>query len=126
MADTNTQTRGTPRGLTSFSEFWPYYLREHALPATRALHFFGTGLGLTLLVMALATQTWWLLAVAVVSGYAFAWIGHVAVERNRPATFTYPAWSLLGDFRMFGLWVVGRLAPELRQSGVATGSDDKA
>ena len=109
---------GTPRGLASFQEFWPHYLREHAKPATRALHFAGTGLALVLLLVAAAALTWWLVPAAVVAGYLFAWIGHFAVERNRPATFSYPAWSLLGDLRMFWLWVQGRLDAELRRAGV--------
>ncbi|MCB9958245.1 MAG: DUF962 domain-containing protein [Rhodospirillaceae bacterium] len=109
---------GTPRGLASFQDFWPYYLREHARPATRRLHFLGTGLAAVLLLAAAAASTWWLVPVAVVAGYLFAWIGHFAVERNRPATFTYPAWSLLGDLKMFWLWTQGRLDPELRRAGV--------
>jgi hypothetical protein len=109
--------RGTPHAAT-YRDFWPIYLREHARPATRALHFFGTALGLAVLAGALVTQTWWLLPVALVSGYLFAWISHAAIERNRPATFAYPAWSLLSDFRMFFLWIFGRLEPELKRHGV--------
>lgn len=72
----------------------------------------GTALGLCLLLVGLATQTWWLLAAALVCGYAFAWVGHAFVERNKPATFTYPLWSLLSDLRMFFLWLAGRLQQE--------------
>lgn len=112
-----TGARATPRA-DSYAAFWPIYLREHARPATRALHFFGTGLGLLILAAALVTGTWWLVLAAVVSGYLFAWLSHALIERNRPATFTYPAWSLVSDFRMFFLWLAGRLEPELKRHGV--------
>ncbi len=104
--------------LPSYSAFWPHYLREHGRARTRALHFFGTSLAILCLVLLVATGSWWWLLAALVSGYLFAWIGHFFVEHNRPATFTYPLWSLLSDFRMYGLWVSGRLEDELRRAGV--------
>ena len=104
--------------LTSFAAFWPYYLREHARPQTRALHYLGTTLVVLIAIAALVTERWtWLIAMPL-AGYAFAWIGHYTVERNRPATFTYPLWSLAADFRMWGLWLTGKLKPELKRAGV--------
>ena len=100
----------TPR---TYAEFWPYYLREHARPATRMLHVLGTGSALALLIAAAILGSLWLLAAAVVAGYAFAWISHFAVEGNRPATFRFPCWSLYSDARMALLWASGRLQPEL-------------
>ena len=91
---------GAASRITTYAEFWPYYLGEHRLPRTRILHFFGTGLAIVVLVGAIAMQAWWFLLAAVICGYLFAWIGHFFVERNRPATFTYPLWSLYSDFRM--------------------------
>jgi hypothetical protein len=102
----------------SFAEFWPFYLREHANPRTRALHYAGTSLVILIAVIAVLTRSWWLLVAIPLAGYGFAWASHIAVERNRPATFTYPRWSLLADFKMWWMWLTGRLGPELIKAGV--------
>ncbi len=102
----------------SFREFWPHYLREHARPQTRALHYAGTSLVVGLVAAAAATRDWRLLAVTPIAGYGFAWAGHAFSEHHRPATFSYPAWSLAADWKMWGLWVMGRIAPELEAAGV--------
>lgn len=100
--------------LTSFEEFWPYYVSEHRKPGTRALHMAGTALVLTS-VIAATVSPWWLL-MAPLCGYGFAWTGHFFVEKNRPATFAYPLWSLRGDFRMFRLTLLGKMEPELERA----------
>ena len=100
----------------SFAEFWPFYLREHSKPRTRALHYAGTSLVVAIAAFALLTASWWLLLAVPLAGYGFAWAAHFRVEKNRPATFTYPLWSLRGDFRMFGLTLRGRMGPELERA----------
>ena len=106
------------RPITSFADFWPYYLREHSRPETRALHYIGTSLAVAAALTALLFQIWWLLLLIPVAGYFFAWVGHYGIEKNRPATFTYPLWSLAADFKMWWLWLTGRLGPELERAGV--------
>jgi hypothetical protein len=85
----------------SFREFYPAYLAEHRERATRRLHFLGTLLVLVALALALWTRDLRWLVAAPVFGYGFAWIGHLVFERNRPATFRHPLYSLAGDFVMF-------------------------
>jgi hypothetical protein len=106
------------RKYSSFTEFWPFYLREHAKPRTRAFHYAGTSLVVLIAIAALVTGNWLLLIAMPFAGYSFAWASHAAIERNRPATFTYPAWSLRADFRMWWLWLTGRLGRELEAAGV--------
>jgi hypothetical protein len=85
----------------SFREFYPFYLGEHLNPVCRVLHFAGSTVVLLLIVAALMTGQWILLAAVPFAGYGFAWIGHFVFEKNRPATFKYPAWSFMGDWVMY-------------------------
>ncbi len=99
--------------MRSFEEFWPYYVSQHLDPVNRALHFAGTTLALLALAAALASTTpLWLLVIPV-AGYGPAWIGHFFFERNRPATFRHPLWSLRGDFRMYALIWTRRVNAQL-------------
>jgi hypothetical protein len=92
----------------TFAEFYPFYLGEHTNPMCRRLHFIGTSIAAVLLITAVVTQRWSLLAVALLEGYAFAWAGHYFFEHNRPATFKYPVFSFIGDWRMWWDILTGR------------------
>ena len=99
----------------SFSEFWPFYVSEHSKPATRALHLIGTTAGIALLVYLIATGRWWLFLLGFVPGYGFAWLAHFLIEKNKPATFQYPLWSFMGDYKMIVLMLTGRMNQELER-----------
>ena len=99
--------------IESFEAFWPYYVGEHRLPACRAVHYVGSTLAPSLVIAAVATQIWWLLLLVPLAGYGPAWYGHFILEKNRPATFTYPVWSLLADFKMLGLAMRGKMDAEV-------------
>ncbi|USR41495.1 DUF962 domain-containing protein [Ectopseudomonas hydrolytica] len=93
----------------SFAEFYPYYLQEHSNPTCRRLHYVGSLLVLAILAYALLSQQWlWLLTLPLV-GYGFAWVGHFVFEKNRPATFQYPLYSLMGDWVMLKDAFTGRI-----------------
>jgi len=98
------------RRYGTFRDFYPFYLTEHSKSGTRRLHFVGTLLVVLTLLCGIATGRWMLLLLMPVFGYTFAWIGHFFVERNRPATFQYPLYSLAGDFRMFADMLRGRVS----------------
>jgi hypothetical protein len=101
--------------FASFEEFWPYYLRAHSKPETRAMHLAGTTAGLLGVAAWLATGRAKYLAAGLVGSYGSAWIGHFAFEGNTPATFDNPVWSLQADFRMYRLWLEGRLEAEMQR-----------
>jgi len=93
--------------IQTYEDFWPYYVSEHRDPICRRLHFVGTSL---VMAMALNPLLWPALPVA---GYGFAWVGHFFFEKNRPATFDYPLWSLRADFRMWKRIAAGQMDAEL-------------
>jgi hypothetical protein len=101
--------------LSSYEEFWPFYVSQHRNPANRALHFVGTTLVIAAVAASVLVSPFWLLA-APFAGYGFAWVGHLVFEKNKPATFTYPLWSLRGDFRMYRLMWLGRMQPEIARA----------
>lgn len=106
----------------SFEEFWPFYVGEHSKATTRNLHFIGTHLGLVNLAVAVATLQPLYILSGLVCGYGFAWVGHFFVEKNKPATFKYPAWSFRGDFKMLGLMWRRKMTDEVNR---VTRSNDR-
>ena len=102
--------------IARYEDFFLYYLAEHAKRSTRVWHYVGTTAVLIALGYALMSQTWWMIAAAFFLGYGPAWVGHFFFEGNRPATFQYPFWSLISDFRMYWLWLTGGLSPWLEKS----------
>jgi len=104
--------------IRSYRDFWPYYLKEHSKPATRSWHIAATGVASIIFLVGIASANVALVIAAVVVGYLPAWMAHVLIEGNRPATFRHPLWSLASDFRMVGCWLTGALDRELTKAGV--------
>ena len=105
-----------PKRYETMKEFFPFYLTEHSNPVNRWLHFVGTTLALSLVGSAIYLQNPWFLVGAVLSGYAFAWVGHFFFEKNRPATFTYPFKSFAGDWMMWFLVLTGQINRRLEEA----------
>ena len=104
----NTSADAPARRYQRFADFYPYYLSEHSNRTCRRLHFVGSTLALACLALAVVINPWWLLA-ALLSGYGFAWIGHFGFEKNRPATFRQPLFSLAGDWVMYKDILTGKI-----------------
>ena len=93
---------------TSLKEFYPFYLTEHSNTTCRVLHFIGTALVFVVLFYAIITQRWLALLTIPFIGYGFAWVGHYFFEKNTPATFQYPGYSLASDFLLFFDLLLGK------------------
>ncbi|WP_395340420.1 Mpo1-like protein [Ningiella sp. W23] len=98
------------QAFKSFAEFYPYYLAEHTNPTCRLLHFIGSWLVIGIIAMAIVLGNLMLLWLVPVIGYGFAWTGHFFFERNKPATFKYPFYSLMGDWVMFKDIIIGKVS----------------
>lgn len=98
-----------PATFSSFAQFYPFYLSEHSNLTCRRLHFVGSTLVLLTLAWILATGSWVMLWLLPVLGYGFAWVGHFFFEKNRPATFTYPLYSFIGDWVMYKDILTGKI-----------------
>ncbi len=100
----------------SFWSFYSYYLTEHSDTNNRLLHFIGTGLIINFFIFGIALQNWWLMPAIPFCGYGFAWVGHFFIQKNRPATFTYPLYSFGSDFVMFRHVLTGQLDKKMQEA----------
>ncbi len=109
--------------IETYEEFFSFYLRENAYPTTRLMHYAGTTLAFLCWGRAIyAGELVWFL-IGFLLGYLFAWIGHFFIEKNKPASFKYPYWSFISDFKMYFLFLTGRLSGHL---DVANKADSEA
>ncbi|KAF9598516.1 hypothetical protein IFM89_028048 [Coptis chinensis] len=100
----------------SLEDFWPFYVNQHSKPLTRRWHFAGTLASLVILIFSILFK-WWFVFFVPIIGYGFAWYSHFFVEGNVPATFGHPFWSLLCDYKMFGLMLTGKMDQEIKRLG---------
>lgn len=115
----------TEKTYTTFWDFYPYYLTEHARPVNRAMHFVGTTLVIACLIAAIVLQQWWLLVLIPLFGYGFAWVGHFILEKNRPATFKYPLYSLGSDFVMYYHIITAQINKKMDEAHKTIGATNK-
>lgn len=101
--------------ITDYDEFWDFYVAEHGNYLTRRLHFAGTVFSLILLVWVIRSGNWLYFPLVLVVGYAFAWFAHFFVEHNKPATFKYPFWSFISDYKMVFYMLTGRMDAEVER-----------
>ena len=99
----------TERRYKSFADFWPFYLAEHSKPGTRWLHLIGTVVGTSVMVYFIVSGRWWFFPLGFIPGYGAAWFAHFVIEKNKPATFQYPLWSFMGDYKMIGMMLSGKM-----------------
>ncbi|PHR70990.1 MAG: hypothetical protein COA67_07265 [Lutibacter sp.] len=87
--------------IKTYQEFYKFYLSEHQNKTSRLLHVIGTTIVFALTFTAIYHRNFKLLWLVPLAGYGFAWVGHFFFEKNKPATFQYPLWSLKSDFKMY-------------------------
>lgn len=116
---------GTTKTYTTFWDFYPYYLTEHARPINRTMHFIGTSLVIACFVSGVLLRDWRLFALLPVCGYGFAWVGHFVLEKNKPATFQYPIYSLGSDFVMYFHIITGQISKKVDEAHRTIGVENK-
>ena len=101
--------------MTNYAEFWDFYVAEHSKPETRLLHFIGTSLSLVLLVWIVRSGSWFYFPLCLLVGYGFAWFSHFVIEKNKPASFKYPLWSFISDYKMMFFMMTGKMNSEVER-----------
>ncbi|MCS6874976.1 MAG: DUF962 domain-containing protein [Pyrinomonadaceae bacterium] len=101
--------------VQSYSEFWDFYVREHSKPLTRWLHFLGTLIATILFIWLVWQRAWYYLPLCLLVGYGLAWFSHFFIEKNKPATFKYPLWSFVSDYKMMFLMLTGKMNREVER-----------
>ena len=101
--------------IETYAEFWDFYVREHSQPLTRYLHFVGTMLSLVITVWIIRSGSWLYFPLTLIVGYAFAWFAHFYIELNKPATFKYPGWSFISDYKMVFYMLIGKMNGEVER-----------
>lgn len=104
-----------PKKIETYTEFWDYYVLEHSKPMTRYLHFIGTSLGIVMLVWFMRSGSYFYVPLCFVVGYGFAWFSHFFIEKNKPATFQYPLWSFISDYKMMFCMLIGKMDAEVER-----------
>jgi hypothetical protein len=101
------------KAAASFEEFWPEYVRAHQNKLNRTLHAVGMGLALACVAAAILKKRPWLLALAPVFAYGFAWAGHLFAEKNMPASFSHPIYSARAGALLFWKTICGEMDAEV-------------
>jgi hypothetical protein len=104
------------REYKSFAQFWPHYVAEHSRPQTRLLHLIGTTIALGWIAYFAVAGRWWFIPLALIPGYGLAWVAHFFIEKNKPATFQYPLWSFMGDYKMIWMMLTGKIDGEVKRA----------
>ena len=94
--------------VNTFAEFYPtVFLDGHQRPLTKLFHVVGTALGVWChlafawgVLVNRADPEWMLIPMGWGVGYAMAFFSHSFIERNEPATLSYPLWAFIGDFKL--------------------------
>jgi hypothetical protein len=107
----------TDKRIANYSEFWDFYVQEHSQPLNRMLHFIGTATAVLLLAVFIWRGAWFYFPICLIIGYGFSWVGHFFIEKNKPASFQYPLWSFISDYRMMWFMLSGKINGELERVG---------